>query len=484
MKIVFLNPPFKGRFSRAQRSPGITNSGTLYYPIWLCYAAGWAEKCGHQIKVIDAPAAVLNEEQALDRMQDFKPGLVILQTTTPTIGYDGELAARIKQRDRSVFVAMVGTHVSATADETLRGNPQVDAVARGEFEETMADLAGCLQGGQGLDAVAGLSYRAGEQIRHNPDRPFTEDLDKYPFVSRIYKEQLDVKNYFFAAARYPMVQIFTSRGCPARCFFCVYPQTFHGHKVRSRSPENIADEFQYIAENMPEVKEIVIEDDTFTSNEAHTQKFCQLLMERNIRMTWNANSRVNMSLETMLLMKKAGCRLVIPGYESGNQNILNAMKKGIRLEQSRAFAINAKRAGLMVHGCFLVGGPGETKQTMEETFRLALELAPDTAQFFPIMVYPGTEAYAWASKEGYISAKNYSEWNNERGGHNTIVDRPGLTARDLNEFCDSARRRYYLRPKYIAKNIARFVINKDERLRLFLSFRTFARHLFDWECQK
>jgi radical SAM superfamily enzyme YgiQ (UPF0313 family) len=254
--------------------------------------------------------------------------------------------------------------------------------------------------------------------------------------------------------------------------------------VRSRSPENIADEFQYIVEELPEIKEIVIEDDTFTSNEEHTRKFCRLLIERNIKMTWNANSRVSLSLETMLLMKKAGCRLVIPGYESGNQAVLNSMKKGIRLEQSRDFARNAKKAGLMVHGCFLVGGPGETEQTMEDTFRLALELEPDTAQFFPIMVYPGTEAYAWAKKEGYISAKDYSEWNNESGGHNTIVERPGLTARELNEFCDSARRRYYLRPKYIIKNIIRFALNKEERVRLSLSFRIFARHLFFRSKQK
>jgi radical SAM superfamily enzyme YgiQ (UPF0313 family) len=221
----------------------------------------------------------------------------------------------------------------------------------------------------------------------------------------------------------------------------------------------------------------VIEDDTFTINEDQVRKVCQLILGRGLKVVWNANTRVTLGLETMKMMKAAGCRLLIPGYESGNQSILNAMRKGITIEQSRQFARNARKAKLMVHGCFLVGGPGETKETMEETLKFAMELSPDTAQFFPIMVYPGTEAYHWAQQNKYIVARDYSDWINLEGGHNTIVGREGLTADDLNEFCDMARRRYYLRPSYIIKNIARAFTNTDERKRLWLGFKTFSRHL-------
>ena len=162
----------------------------------------------------------------------------------------------------------------------------------------------------------------------------------------------------------------------AHCTFCVYPQTLHGHKYRLRSPENVVAEFQYIADNFPDVKEIVIEDDTFTANERRVQEICRRLMETGLakRMSWLCNARVNLTHETMAIMKKAGCRLIIPGIESGSEEILRNIKKGTNLKLIRAYVKNAKKASLFVHACYMVGNPGETKETMQETLRLALEL--------------------------------------------------------------------------------------------------------------
>lgn len=178
--------------------------------------------------------------------------------------------------------------------------------------------------------------------------------------------------------------IFTGRGCPNKCFFCVYPQVFYGRRYRLRSAENVVKEFEYIVKNFPDVKEIGIEDDTFTADLPRARKICKLLIKKGInkKVNWWANTRVNLDLKTMKLMKKAGCRLIIAGYESGVQELLNNMHKGITIEQSMKYAENSKKAGLLVHGCFMVGFPGETKETMRQTIEFAKKLKPDTAQFF------------------------------------------------------------------------------------------------------
>lgn len=202
----------------------------------------------------------------------------------------------------------------------------------------------------------------------------------------------------FLPAAFPSIQMFTGRGCPARCNFCVYPQTLHGHKYRLRTPENVIGEIEYILENFPEVKEIVFEDDTFTINKSRVTEICNLLIQKGIhkKIRWLCNARVNLDYDTMVLMKKAGCHLIIPGIESVNQTILNNIRKGTTVEQIENYIANARKAGLMVHACYMVGNNGETRETMEQTLAAAMRFKTDTAQFFPLIPYPGTEAYEWA----------------------------------------------------------------------------------------
>jgi radical SAM superfamily enzyme YgiQ (UPF0313 family) len=308
--------------------------------------------------------------------------------------------------------------------------------------------------------------------------PYMEKLDELPYASEFIKEYLDVKDYFFAAATYPAIQIFTGRGCPFRCNFCVYPQTMHGHKYRTRSAENIVGEFQYIADNFHEVKEVVIEDDTFTTDKNRILEFCNLLIERGLpkRLKWLCNARVNLDFETMKMMKKAGCRLIIPGIESGNQQILNNIKKGTKIEQFELYVKNAKKAGLLIHACYMVGNQGETTETMQETLRLALKLNTDTAQFFPLIPYPGTEAYDWAKQNGYIEPE-YENYCKEDGTHSTVLNLPGLTAEQIVDFCNMARKKYYLRPRYILHRLKVGLTNIDDFKRSLKAFKKLKGYL-------
>lgn len=479
MKILLLNPPFLPRFSRSQRSPAVTKSGTLYYPIWLAYAAGVLEGAGHKVRLIDAPANGYTLDFILRQVEDFQPGLAVVDTSTPSIESDVHVAEAIKEVSPETFVILVGPHVSALPEESLRLGPKLDAVARREYDYTLLELASALEEGRELRKVKGLSFRGEEgTVVHNPDRPQIEDLDALPFVSQVYKKHLKVENYFYAITRHPVVAIVTGRGCPHHCTYCVYPQTMHGHRYRYRSVENVVAEYEYILRELPQVREIFLEDDTLTVNRKRCRELSQRIIEKGLDITWTANSRADVDYETLKLMKEAGCRLLCVGFESGEQRVLDNIKKKITLEQIRRFVEDARRVGILIHGCFMVGNPGDTWETLNKTLELAKELNPDTAQFFPLMVYPGTEAYEWAVSKGYLNAESYSQWLTPRGLHNCVLSRPGLTAEELVDFCDRARRSYYLRPSYIAMKFGQILTQPAEAKRTIKSLRIFLPHLF------
>jgi len=477
MKVLFLNPPFLGKFSRSQRSPAITKSGTLYYPVWLSYAAGVMEKAGFEVKLIDAVAAVLTPKMVFRKAVEFDPRLIVIDTSTPSIYNDIKIGAALKDKLPASFIVVVGTHVSALPDETLRLNENIDAVAKGEYDYTLCDLAAALEKNGDLKNVLGISYRYDKDIISNPLRPKIDNLDEVPFVTGVYKKHLNIKDYFFAASNYPQVQLFTGRGCPFQCFFCVYPQIMHGHTYRVRSAQNVVDEFKFIRESLPYVKEIVIEDDTFTIDTGRVKQICQLLLKENKIVTWNANVRANLDLDTMQMMKAAGCRLIIVGFESADQTVLDNIQKGIQVGHMEKFFQNAKKAKLMVHAAFMAGNPGETRQTLEKTLQFSMRMLPDTVQFFPLMVYPGTKAYAWALKHKFLKTTNYGHWLTQDGLHNCFIDSGDLKAQDLVDWCDQSRRRYYLNPRYLLYKTKQMLLHPEEARRTFRAALQFRKYI-------
>jgi len=474
MKVLLINPPFKpeyGKFSREQRSPAITKSGTFYYPMWLAYSTAVLEKYGYDCKLIDAPAERLNYEECLLRIGDFVPELIVVDTSTPSIYNDVSISANLKRKFGS-FMILVGPHPSALYKETLEINKDIDAVAMREYDfiiKNLADLInakGVNPSKDDLLKIRGIAFRKGEEIFVNEKADLTENLDEIPFVSSIYKKHLNYKNYFYAHSKYPIVTIISGRGCPYQCVYCVYPQVFNTRKVRYRNVKNVVDEMEYIINNFPDVKEIMFEDDTLTLDKNRCIEFAEEIIKRGIKIKWSANSRADVDLETMKILKKAGARLFCVGIESGVQEVLDSMKKNLKVEQVRQFFRDSKKAGIKIHGCFLVGNPKETRETLEKTLSFALELEPDTAQFFPIMAYPGTEIYEWASHKGYLKTTNYSKWLDDCGMHNSVISRPDLTDRELVNFCDRARKKFYLRPSYLIRKFFQGLFDSYEMKRL------------------
>ena len=478
MKILFLNPPFLKKFSRSQRSPAVTKSGTLYFPMWLSYAAALADKKGYDIDLIDAPADGFDLEYVINRVRNFSPGLMVVDTSTPSIYNDVKVCERFKEVLPKFFILLVGTHVSALPEESLKLSNCVDAVAIGEYDYTVVEMAEVIRKKGDLGTVKGICYRKSKEVICNERRPFIEDLDEIPFISTIYKRFLKIENYFNPNALYPMVTITTSRGCPFRCTFCVYPQTLMGRRFRLRSIENVVAEMEYIVENFPQAKAIFFEDDTLTVNKQRCIQLSETITKRGIKISWTANARVGLDIEAMKKMKAAGCRSLCVGFESGSQLILDKMKKAIKLEEIYKFMDDAKKAGLLIHGCFMAGLPGETKKTLKETLKLAKKLKPDTVQFYPVMVYPGTEAYDWYKERKLISTDDFSKWLTPKGLHNTVIRTKELSSEELVKFCDDARRAFYLRPTYLLYKAKQSVKNSQEMKRNLKSARTFVQYLF------
>lgn len=477
MIITAVNPPFLPDYSRGQRSPAVTRSGTLYYPIWLSYAAGTLEREGHDVELLDAPAERLDIQDTIDRVKARNPGLVLVETSTPSIESDAAFADSVA--GSGATVVLVGTHPSALPEATMRLGERFHGLVAGEYELPLIGLAGALEEGSDPAVVPGLCLRMPDGgLKYTGEGKRVEDLDSLPWVSRVYARHLDVTRYNNPNALHPQVMIMGGRGCPHGCSFCVFPQTLQGRRFRRRSVADITGEVLWVQENMPEVRAVFFEDDTISADRERLRELAGSFIENGFRLSWTCNMRADVDLETLRACAESGLRTVCVGFESGSDRMLASMRKGITTDGSREFMENARKAGILVHGCFMVGTTGETAETMMETLEFALELDPDTAQFYPMMVYPGTEAYRQAEEAGNLTAAGWREWLTAEGLHNCVIRTDSLTSGELVDFCDTARRRFYLRPGYILRKLWRSLLDPDERRRTRRAFSTFRKYLF------
>ena len=481
--ILVLNPPFLPKFSRPQRSPAVTKSGTLYFPLFLAQAVAVLEADDFEVVFVDAPAAGLDLDAVVARAKAETPFLAVLDTSTPSIDADIKAAAALKKALPGLFTVLVGPHATALAGDVLEtGRGAVDAVARREYEATVLELARLLAAGpatpERLATVDGLSFLGeGGTVVHNPDRPFIEDLDALPPVAPVYARHLDIRHYFNPNAKPPMVTLATSRGCPFRCSFCLHPQTLTGRTARCRSIDKVLDEVAWCLDHFPGLRTIFFEDDTLTADKVRCRAFCQAIIRRGLVFEWTANARADLDPDLMGLMRRAGCRQLCVGFESADPTALSAMKKGLGAERMRRFRADAAAAGIKIHGCFIFGFPGDTRQSILATIDFALALNPETAQFYPVMVYPGTEAYADYEARGFIAAGRWRDWLTPEGLHGCVVRNESLYPAEIVRLCDLARKRFYLRPAFLVRRALAALASPGEMARTLRAGRVFLKHL-------
>jgi hopanoid biosynthesis associated radical SAM protein HpnJ len=453
MRTLFLNPPsFEGFDGGASsRWPASREIESYWYPVWLCYPAGLLADS----KVVDAPPHGISIERTVEMAKDFE--LLVLFTSTPGFHVDVKMAEMMKDVNPKLKVAFVGPPVTTEPEKTLRSTSAIDFVVRREFDYQIADYAK----GKPLEELPGVSFRKNGGIVNNPEGGVIENLDELPWVSKVYKRDLDVTRYNVPFLLNPFISFYTSRGCPAMCTFCLWPQTHSGHRWRLRSTDDVANEVRYALEAFPQVKEIFFDDDTFNYQKARTIELCAKL--KPLKFTWSCTSRVTTDYDTLKAMKEAGCRLLIVGYESGDPQILKNIKKGATVDMAQRFTANCKKLGLLIHGDFIVGLPGETPESLRKTIDFAKRLDNETIQVSIAHPYPGTEFYDYAKKNDLITIDSMTD---DVGHQLPTVIYPGLDRAELVDWVERFYGEYYFRPRVIWRVVRKAIFNSTERKRL------------------
>jgi hopanoid biosynthesis associated radical SAM protein HpnJ len=434
LRTLFLHPPsFQGFDGGAgSRYQARREVRSFWYPTWLAQPAALVPGS----RLIDAPPAALTLDDVRPRARDYD--LAVLHTSTPSFAHDVRVAEALKATNPDLRVGFVGAHVAVQREQALAASPAIDFVCGAEFDFTIQEVAQ----GRPLATVAGLSYRSNGTVKRTLERPLLEDMDALPFVVDVYHRDLVVEQYFVGYLLHPYVSIYTGRGCRSRCTFCLWPQTVGGQRYRTRSVEHVVAEIARARQLFPQVKEYFFDDDTFTDDLPRAEAIARGLGRLGV--TWSCNAKANVPASTLQVLREHGLRLLLVGYESGSQDILNNVKKGTRIDRARQFTREAKALGIKIHGTFIMGLPGETPATIEETIRFAQEIDPDTLQASLAAPYPGTALHDQAREQGWLADGQLVD---DDGVQAAVLEYPHLSRREIFASVDAFYRRFYFRPR-------------------------------------
>jgi hopanoid biosynthesis associated radical SAM protein HpnJ len=466
MRTVFLQAPACAGFDggAGARYQARREIRSFWYPTWLAQAAAMVPGS----KLIDAPPHGIALADLVGEARSYD--LAVLHTSTPSFAGDLRALEALKAANPSLKAGFVGAKVAVEPEASLAASPRIDFVAGNEFDFTVRELAE----GRDWERIRGISYRARDgAIRHNPPRKILEDMDRLPFVTPVYQRDLKIENYFIGYLRHPYLSFYTGRGCKSRCTFCLWPQTVGGHRYRTRGVGNVIEEIAWARSAMPQVKEFFFDDDTFTDDRPRAEAIAREL--GRIGVTWSCNAKANVPFETLKLMRDNGLRLLLVGYESGNQRILHNIKKGMRIDVAKRFTKNCHALGINIHGTFIFGLPGETRETIEETIRFATEINPHSVQVSIAAPYPGTYLYRQALENGWLDHAN-AELVDSRGVQLAPLHYPHLSHQEIFQSVEEFYRRFYFRAPKIAAIVSEMVARPEmlsRRLREGIEFFQF-----------
>ena len=468
MKTLFLHPPSFDGFDggAGSRYQARREIRSFWYPTWLAQPAALVPGS----KLVDAPPARRRLDDVLPLARGYE--LAVLHTSTPSFAADVKVAEALKETNPRLKIGLIGAKVAVEPEASLTASSAIDFVAREEFDFTIKEVAE----GRRFAAIDGLSYRnENGVVVHNAARAVLEDMDQLPFVTEVYQRDLKVEDYFIGYLKHPYVSLYTGRGCKSRCTFCLWPQTVGGHRYRVRSVGHVIEEIRLAKSYFPQVQEFFFDDDTFTDNLPRAEAIARELGKLGV--TWSCNAKANVPRATLEVMRDNGLRLLLVGYESGNQQILHNIKKGMRVDVARRFTKDCHQLGITIHGTFILGLPGETRETIEETIRFAAEINPHTIQVSLAAPYPGTELHRQAVENGWLDL-THAELTDDRGVQIAPLHYPGLSHTEIFNSLETFYRRFYFRRRKIASLLAEMIKSPQmmrRRVREGLEFFQFLR---------
>ena len=468
MKTLFLHPPsFEGFDGGAgSRYQARREVRSFWYPTWLAQPAALVPDS----KLVDAPPAGLRLADILPMAPEYE--LLVMHTSTPSFASDLEVAEAFRQANPEIKIGLVGPTVAVDPQGSLSASPALDFVCDKEFDFTIREVAE----GRPLRQIAGLSFRSPSgAIVHNPQRAVLENMDELPFVTEVYKRDLRVEDYFIGYLKHPYLSLYTGRGCRSNCTFCLWPQTVGGHRYRTRTPGNVIQEIALARQYFPQVKEFFFDDDTFTDDLLRAEEIA--LGMGKLGVTWSCNAKANVPRRTLEALMDNGLRLLLVGYESGNQQILNNIKKGTRVDVARRFTQDCHDLGITIHGTFIVGLPGETRETLKETIRFAIDINPHTMQVSLAAPYPGTELFRQAVENSWLD-RDHAELVDERGLQIAPLHYPHLSHHEIFEALETMYKRFYFRPSKIASLVGEMLRSPEMMKRRLREGKEFFQFLY------
>ncbi|MDO8608314.1 MAG: hopanoid biosynthesis associated radical SAM protein HpnJ [Phaeospirillum sp.] len=466
-KSLFLNPPsfdgFDGGAGARYQAKREVKSN--WYPTWLGQLAALVPGS----KLIDAPASGKTLDDVLPLAKDYE--LLVIYASAATYPSEVKVAEAFKKANPKIMIGMVGAHVATVPEPSLLASVAVDFVARHEFDYTILEVAE----GKPFAEIDGLTFRGedGKPV-HTKDRALIHDMDALPYVAPIYRRDLNVQDYFVGYIKHPYMSFYTGRGCKSKCSFCLWPQTIGGRVYRARSAPSVIEEVKQARQMFPEVKEFFFDDDTFTDDLDRVEEIARGI--GNLGVPWSCNAKANIPRKTLEVLKANGLRVLLVGYESGVQEILNNIRKGLRLDIVRQFSKDCHELGIIVHGTFILGLPGETRETMKQTLAFAKEVNPRTLQVSMAAPYPGTELFDQAIANGWFKQDKTLVMTD--GWQMSALSYPDLSSEEIFKGVADFYKAYYFRPSKIIEILGEMVTDWDmmkRRLREGVEFFQFLR---------
>ncbi len=469
-----INPPLSG-FEQAAGLKGIEN---VMQPLGIGYLAAILEKNNFYIKIIDARVLKIDFKQLLRILKKIHPDIIGITATVLEIQKSIEFSDLLKMEFPDTLLIIGGPHFTSTPLLTMQQSVfDIGVIGEGEytFLEIVQEISKLEKGSNlsnlQLEKIKGIVFRDNGEIKFNKPRSYIKDLDALPFPARHLYPPLSIYRPVPASyKKLPLGHIMTSRGCPHQCIFC--DRKVFGNRTRMRSPKNIVDELEVIIKDY-NAKEIKFFDDTFTLNKNRIFEIFKEMKKRNLKFPWSCLTRVNyVDYPLLKAMKKAGCWQIAFGIESGDQRMLDIMKKGTTVEQNRKAVIWAKKAGLNVRAYLVLGIPGETLQSIRKTIDFTKSLPFDVVTFYNLTIYPGNELYEMIKREGKLIHEDYSQYNPliDVSKSRLAFVPDGLTEKQLKIMILKAHKEFYIRISYILRQ-ALSIRSWSDMLRFWRGFK-------------
>lgn len=479
MRILLVNPSLikadVGHYSKV-----IEKKRGVYPPLGLAYVAAALEEVGHVVKIVDCDADLSALDNVGEIACQFNPVAVGIYVMTWTFLQANEIVAKIKKRLPDVKFVMGGPNVTSFPEKSLKYS-EFDYAVYGEGEITVVELARAIEkdvGVKDLKKIRGIIFRDGVKIVVNETRPLIEDLDSISFPAW---HLLPLGEYFDIFTRHArFATMVTSRGCPFDCAYCDRLNRM-GKTWRSRSAENIVDEMEFLV-NTYGIREFMFFDDNFIIDAKRVYALCDEILSRGLDVLWEVRARVDMVDEPLLKrMREAGCYRIRYGMEVGDDQVLKTLKKDITVEQIRHASKITKEAGIEIFAYFMMGSPGESRQTLQKTLDLAIEIDPDFVAFSKTILIIGSELFDWGVREKQISPDYWEKFllgeeKDPAPGISTEI----LPQQELDEFVSTATSKFYFRPNYILKRITNIRSPTQFLRQIMLGFNLFYSKASKW----